>query len=180
MSKSDNSKRKYAFTWELARLPNKEWVCVNTHRANPLIQEAFESSLPSAMSTIERIQREVKYGEQSRCDLLLHHSNGTRTFVEVKSVTLHEGNGKGYFPDAVSARAARQINEFIPLLNEPDTEVAVVYAVLHSGIAEVEPAEHIDPHYAQQIAAAKLQGLKIYQAFFHINQQGIKFSKWIS
>jgi len=68
----------------------------------------------------------------------------------------------------------------MPLIANEDTEVAVIYAILHSGIKRVEPAVHIDPYYAEQIATAKAHGLKVYQAFFHINQQGIEFLKWAS
>jgi len=87
MTKSDNAKRKYAYTWELAQLPSSEWVCVNTHRANNLIENALRTSTPQGMPAIASIQREVKYGEKSRCDLVLEHVNDKRTFVEIKSVT---------------------------------------------------------------------------------------------
>lgn len=178
MSESDNPKRKYKHTWELAELPSGDWVCVNTHRANQLVEDALREQLPAGLQPFANLRREVKYGEKSRCDLLLERDDRKpNTYIEVKSVTLLS-EGQGFFPDAVSQRATRQLKELIELTHSTGEQMAVVYAVLHTGIQDVQPATHIDPKYADMIAQAQAKGLQIYKAFFDINQKGIKFSNW--
>ncbi|RTE85641.1 MULTISPECIES: DNA/RNA nuclease SfsA [Gammaproteobacteria] len=177
LSESDNKKRKYAHTWEVAKLPSKDWVCINTHRANELVVEALHTSLPKELESFSAMEREVKYGEKSRCDIVLQRNNAPDTYIEVKSVTLLEDEN-GYFPDAVSTRATRQIEELIQLKHDTGNDIAIVYAVMHTGIKNVQTATHIDPNYAAMCKQAEANGLTIFKAFFNINQYGIEFSNW--
>ena len=42
-STSNNPKRKYQHTWELTYTQRKEWICVNTLRANELVLDALKA-----------------------------------------------------------------------------------------------------------------------------------------
>ena len=48
LSRSDNPKRKYAYTWELVELDGGVLVGINTGRSNALVREAIESCTAAA------------------------------------------------------------------------------------------------------------------------------------
>ena len=90
LSFSDNPKRKYAYTWELV-LVNDVWVGINTMVPNSLVYEAIVESKVPALSGYKSIKREVRYGQNSRIDLLLSDDEN-KCYVEVKNVTLAQDN----------------------------------------------------------------------------------------
>ncbi|KFK92504.1 MULTISPECIES: DNA/RNA nuclease SfsA [unclassified Serratia (in: enterobacteria)] len=159
-STSDNAKRKYAHSWELTQTQQGDWICVNTLRANALVHEAIEQNIINELSGYNRISSEVRYGgENSRIDLLLQAENRVNCYIEVKSVTLlqHE---RGYFPDAVTLRGQKHLRELQSVV-ENGQRAVLFFAVLHTGIDQVAPAEHIDPRYAALLAQAQQAGVEI-------------------
>jgi sugar fermentation stimulation protein A len=147
-STSDNLKRKYPFSWELTQTQNNDFICVNTLRANQLAEKAILNGTISELQGFETLNREVKYGEEnSKIDFHLTNKNGFETFIEVKSVTLLEDN-QGYFPDAVTLRGQKHLRELIAVAAKGHRAV-LLFAVLHSGINDVKPAEHIDLKYTK-------------------------------
>lgn len=169
-STSDNSKRKYPFSWEITQSQANDFICVNTLRANQLVEEALHNSVISELSGFDLLQREVKYGnENSRIDFLATYKNAPNTYIEVKSVTLLE-DGQGYFPDAVTTRGQKHLRELMDMVKQGHNAV-LLYAVLHSGINTVSVASHVDPAYAQLLREARIAGVKIivYKAEFSLN-----------
>jgi sugar fermentation stimulation protein A len=81
-------------------------------------------------------------------------------FIEVKSVTLHLGQGRGAFPDAVSDRARRHIAALMSLVKQGRRAV-LLFCVQHSEIEEVSPADHIDPKYGALLRAAVAEGVEV-------------------
>jgi len=102
LSTSTLKTRKYPHTWELVET-SAGMACIHSAKANKVVREAFESGMLPGFDAYPDIRSEVKYGENSRADLLLQ-GEGQRVFVEVKSVTLLGDEGWGAFPDAVSER----------------------------------------------------------------------------
>lgn len=93
-------------------------------------------------------------------------------FVEVKSVTLHLGGGLGAFPDAISLRATKHLQEMQNALQEGYRAV-LVFCVMHTAIDRVIPAADIDPTYSQQLMNAMEAGLEVYALFNDITLDGI-------
>jgi len=122
-STSTNLKRKYPFSWEASLTQNNHWICVNTIRANQLIEEAIRTDQIVELTGYADLKREVKFGnENSKIDFLLQSHQKADTYVEVKSVTLldtEKANGdqhkntnqQGYFPDAVTVRGQKHLRE---------------------------------------------------------------------
>lgn len=111
-STSNNPKRKYAHTWELTQTQAGDFICVNTLRANQLVQEALENQWISELADYRQILSEQKYGaENSRADFLLKSDRLQDCFVEVKSTTLLMENGVGMFPDAKTERGQKHLRE---------------------------------------------------------------------
>lgn len=168
-STSTNAKRKYPFSWEITQSQNNHFICVNTLRANQLIEEALHRGLIKELSGFDELKREVKYGnENSRVDFLATYNQSPDTYIEVKSVTLLD-QGHGYFPDAVTTRGQKHLRELMDMAAQGHRAV-LLFAVLHSGINDVAAASHIDPTYAKLLKEALLAGVEIiaYKATFSL------------
>ncbi|MFT5758080.1 MAG: sugar fermentation stimulation protein A [Alteromonadaceae bacterium] len=160
-STSDNAKRKYPKSWELTYTQRHHFICVNTLRANQLVEEALNNGVIDELNGFNVLQREVKYGsENSRIDFLLKYPDQPDTYVEVKSVTLLDGD-KGFFPDAVTTRGQKHLRELITMV-EQGYRAILCFAVLHTGIDNVQAAKHIDPKYAELLNEAKNNGVEIF------------------
>lgn len=168
-SSSSNPKRKYPFSWEVTLSQANHFICVNTLRANQLVEEALQQGIINELSGFETLQREVKYGhENSRVDFLATYKDMPDTYIEVKSVTLLEGN-RGYFPDAVTTRGQKHLRELKDMVEQGHRAV-LLFAVLHSGINDVTAASHVDPSYAGLLKEAQLAGVEViaYKAEFSL------------
>ncbi|QQX80963.1 DNA/RNA nuclease SfsA [Shewanella sp. KX20019] len=159
-SVSDNPKRKYSRTWELAETPAGDMIGINTGRANALAEEAINAGVIKELCGYESLRREVKYGsENSRIDILLADSNRPNCYVEVKSCTLLE-DGQGYFPDAVTTRGQKHLRELMQMVQQGHRAV-LLFAVQHTGIHSVKAAAHIDPAYAKLLDEASRAGVEV-------------------
>ena len=173
-SVSDNKKRKYPFSWELSQTNENHWICVNTIRANQLVEEALINQEISELKNFTDLKREVKYGnENSKIDFHLIDEQHNETFIEVKSVTLLEGK-QGYFPDAKTERGQKHLRELIEVAKQGKRAI-LLFAVLHSGITSVKAAAHIDEKYAQLLTLAQQKGVEViaYQALFKSDNQSV-------
>jgi len=172
---SKNPKRKYRHSWELVQNSQGALIGINTNRANYLIKEAIVNQTLTHFE-YDEILTEVPYGdEKSRIDILLRHNN-SKTWIEVKNVTLLETdkapNGQGYFPDAVTSRGTKHLRELISQVDKGDRAV-LIFCVQHSGITSVKAAAHIDPLYAKTLQQAAAAGVEIIAAKTFISEQGI-------
>lgn len=171
-STSDNKKRKYPFSWELTQTNTGHFICVNTIRANSLVEEAIENGIITQLLGYKQLAREVKYGdENSKIDFLLTEGDKPDAYVEVKSATLLE-NGQGYFPDTVTTRGQKHLRELMAVALTGQRAV-LVFAVLHTGISSVKAAEHIDAKYAKILSEAKAAGVEVLSYFASIDSQNI-------
>ncbi len=107
LSRARTPGRKLAFGWELVEADfgdGPEWVGVNTMHPNLIVAEAVRDGRIPALAGYERLRREVKYGANSRIDLLLEGEGRPPCYVEVKNVHLMRRAGLAEFPDCVTAR----------------------------------------------------------------------------
>ena len=171
-SESDNPKRKYPGTWELATTPCGHWAGINTGRANSLVEEALQAGTITELSGFDSLQREVRYGaENSRIDFLLGYG-GRKCYLEVKSVTLGEPDGRGYFPDAVSERGRKHLRELTQMVRDGHRAV-LFYCVQHTGVERVLPADHIDSAYGKTLRQAVAAGVEVMAYRALINPEEI-------
>ncbi|MDF2397955.1 DNA/RNA nuclease SfsA [Pseudomonas sp. 3MA1] len=160
-SRSNDPKRKLPGTWEISETPQGRLACVNTGRANGLVEEALRAGLISELNGFTGLKREVPYGqENSRIDFRLDYPHGP-AYVEVKSVTLgFDGSPVAAFPDAVTQRGAKHLRELASLARE-GVRAVLLYCVNLSGIDAVRPAEEIDPGYADALREAVAAGVEV-------------------
>lgn len=162
LSKSDKPSRKLAYTWELIRVKGN-WVGINTGYPNRLVKEAIENGVAKELQHYDAIRQEVKYGENSRIDLLLENPD-SRCYVEVKNVTLVE-NEAALFPDAVTTRGQKHLRELMNMIKAGHRSV-IFYVVQRADARWVGPADAIDPEYGRLLRMAVNEGVEAlaYQA----------------
>lgn len=173
LSRSDNPKRKYAYTWEMAKIAGV-MVGLNTGLPNKLVHEAIKNGTVSELQGYTAIRPEVPYGEHSRIDLLLENSAG-RCFVEVKNVTLLEGN-VALFPDSVTTRGQKHLNELMRVVKEGDRGV-IFFTVQRNDAQSVAPADLIDPEYGRLLRLALENGVEALAYRAVVTEQEIKLTE---
>jgi sugar fermentation stimulation protein A len=193
-STSANPKRKYPFSWELTQTKDDHLICVNTMRANQLVEEAINADLITELVGYKNLKREVKYGnENSKVDIYLNQGTSKSTkkdaYVEVKSVTLlgkttkQHVDGQGFFPDSVTIRGQKHLRE-LTTLSQQGNRTVLFFAILHSGINKVAAAKHIDEKYSELLTIAQTENVEViaYKANFQLvsNQVEIQLSQKIS
>jgi sugar fermentation stimulation protein A len=156
LSRSPNLKRKYPLGWELVET-NGFWAGINTGLPNYLTREAIENGTVLELQGYTTIRPEVPYGQHSRIDLLLEGPTG-RCYVEVKNVTLVEGN-RALFPDAVTTRGQKHLLELMRVVREGDRGV-IFFTVQRRDGDSVSPADLIDPEYGRLLRLALDNGVE--------------------
>ncbi|RJG10487.1 DNA/RNA nuclease SfsA [Pseudomonas cavernicola] len=176
-SRSNDPKRKLPGTWELSETPQGRLACVNTARANPLVEEALKAGVIAELAGFTALKREVAYGqENSRIDFRLDYPSGP-AFVEVKSVTLgFEGSAIAAFPDARTERGAKHLRELATLARQ-GVRAVQLYCVNLSGIDAVRPAAEIDPAYAAALHEALAEGVEVLAYAAELSAQEIRLTR---
>jgi sugar fermentation stimulation protein A len=160
-SRTHDPRRKLPGTWELAETPQGRLACVNTGRANGLIEEALRAGQIAELTGFTALRREVAYGEErSRIDFRLEYPTGP-AYVEVKSVTLgFDDTPVAAFPDAVTLRGARHLRE-LAALARAGVRAVQLYCVNLSGIEAVRMADEVDPAYGLALRQAVGEGVEV-------------------
>ncbi|MGL1930518.1 MAG: DNA/RNA nuclease SfsA [Desulfotalea sp.] len=161
LSTSDNPKRKYPNTLEM--IYEGTWVGVNTSKANAIVAEGILAGKVSEFPGTTEIKREVTVSKGSRLDLLVYH-DGIQTYVEIKNCSMAD-NGIAMFPDAVTARGTKHLQELVKL-KEKGENAAIFFLIQREDVSKFRPAVHIDPVYAENLKIAEKAGVLIlaYQA----------------
>jgi sugar fermentation stimulation protein A len=159
LSPADNPARKLAWTWEMVEADGVT-VGIHTGRANGLVREALEAGLLPGLAGFSDCRAEARLGPNSRTDLLLTFPSGP-CYLEVKSVTAAVTEGVGFFPDAVSERAAKHMRELEQVV-AAGARAAVVFCVQRGDVAEVRPADHIDSAFGAALRRAAAGGVELY------------------
>lgn len=175
ISKSDNPKRKLAYTWEMINI-NNTWVGVNTALPNRVIKIALEQQLfPQLASQYTKVRKEVPYGKdkKSRIDFLLTgETSQPPIYVEVKNVTLAHDN-LALFPDTVTTRGQKHLRELMALL--PDAKAVMLYFINREDCTSFAPADDYDPVYGELLREGIAQGITVLPLRFKVSTEGISY-----
>lgn len=154
----DDPKRKLQWTLEILTVGDS-LVCVNTMRPNALARQAITEGLQPALTGYDEIRREVKYGQNSRIDLLLAGPDRPDCYVEVKGVTMCRAPGVLEFPDSVTKRGAKHLDELAEMVRQGHRAV-MFYLVMRDDGRSFRLAEDIDPAYATAFRRARDAGVE--------------------
>jgi sugar fermentation stimulation protein A len=157
-----NPNRKLKYTWELARV-GVHLVGINTAHPNPLVAEAIAAGQIAELAGYDGLRREVKYGTNSRIDILLEAAGKPDCYVEIKNVHLKRDaaadTGRAEFPDSVTARGAKHLREMANMV-EAGARAVMVYVVQRGDYDRFTLADDIDPAYAAAFADARQRGVE--------------------
>lgn len=157
LSRHDGVHRKYPYTLEMIAMP-RALVGVNTGVPNRLIKAAIAAGAIAELPVPDEINAEVRRGN-SRLDLRLGYDGGPDTLVEVKNCTLTE-DGVALFPDAVTVRGARHLDELARLVSLG--ERAVLFVLVQRGDAVAfSPADCIDPAWGRALRKGVREGVEL-------------------
>lgn len=156
LSRSDNPKRKLAWSWELVTV-NNYWVDINTHRANRVVEEALRGNVIPEFQDYT-VRAEFPFAD-SRIDFMLEGSE-EKVLLEVKNVTLCCQPDVACFPDTITTRGQKHLRDLMTAVKEGWR--AVIFFLVQRGEAEVfSPADEIDPVYGGLLREASLAGVEV-------------------
>jgi sugar fermentation stimulation protein A len=162
LSRSDNPKRKLSHTFELIDTAGG-LVGINTGHPNAIVAEAINQGAIPELVGYETLRREVKYGEKSRIDILLEDPARGKCWVEIKNVHLKRDGGPNpgaaEFPDSITARGARHLDEMANQVRAGDRAV-MVYLVQRMDCDRFCVAGDIDPNYRDALARGMTAGVE--------------------
>ena len=168
LSRHNNPNRKLKYTWEIIEMP-RSLVGINTGIPNKLVKESIIAGQIPGLAGYDTIRSEVKYGDNSRIDLLLESSK-ERCFIEIKNCTYVE-NGIVYFPDAVTTRGLKHLVELQKQIRLGDRAV-MFYLIQRMDAEEFRPADDIDPEYGAELRKSYSKGVEImvYNVFLDLER----------
>lgn len=175
LSKSPNAARKLPYSWELIETDfggGSELVGVNTAHPNTIVAEALAAGALSELAGYDSVRREVKYGKASRIDFLLEHPGRPPCYLEVKNVHLMRRHGLAEFPDSVTARGARHLDELAAMVAS-GARAVMLYVIQIGSATSLALARDIDPAYGRAFDRAREAGVEAMAFTCWIGQDGI-------
>ena len=151
-------KRKLRFSWQAIQVGDA-WVNVDTNHPNRVVAEALGDGRVSGLEDYTEAKREVKYGTNSRIDVLLRGDGLPNAYVEVKNTTLAEGR-EALFPDAVTERGLKHLGELSKVVAQGHRAVQLFF-VSRADVRVFRPADAIDPAYANGLREAAQAGVEV-------------------
>ena len=178
ISPAQNPERKLKFSLEAVKTEAGHWVGVNTSWPNQLAKEAFNQKTLKHWQKFATLQSEVKINDESRLDLLLESEDGKKHYVEIKNVTLRNGDS-AQFPDGVSERAQKHLKELMKLIKngkKQGTTAEILFTVQRDDCKYFSPADDIDPEYGKLLRQAEKAGVLISVRLIEISLEEIKLT----
>ena len=176
ISKSNNPNRKLKYTLEIIE-NDKSKVGVNTHSSNKIVHDALKNNLIDEFKNLLEIKPETKFGTNTRFDFLVLKKKD-KSFIEVKNVTLCRKKEIAEFPDAVTSRGLKHINELLKA-SKKNYKIYILYLIQRDDCKTFTIAKDIDPNYANALTKAVKKKLNILCYDCKFSSKGIKLSNKI-
>ncbi|HWF97178.1 MAG TPA: DNA/RNA nuclease SfsA [Xanthobacteraceae bacterium] len=182
LSRSDNPKRKLGHSWELVEVDlgsGTELVGINTTNPNALAAEAIAAGLIPELDGYRSLRREVKYGRNSRVDFLLEEPGRPPCYLEIKNVHLMRQKGLAEFPDAVTKRGAKHLEELAAMAGA-GARAVMLFLVQIASAERFALARDIDPTYGMQFDRARAQGVEALARRCRLSRDAIEVAEAVA
>ena len=176
-SKAENPNRKLKYTAQIIE-DKKELIGINTHLTNKIILEALKSKKIKELIKFSNIQTEVKFLEHTRFDFMISN-NKEKCFLEVKNVTLSRKSKIAEFPDSITTRGTKHLNELINA-KKKGFESYILYLIQREDCKTFKIAKDIDEEYKIAFDKALKNKVNILCYDCKINNKEIKINKQIN
>jgi sugar fermentation stimulation protein A len=163
VSTSDSPTRKYKHTWELVEHDlgkGPSLVGVNTSHPNKIVAEAIAAGKIRPLAGYATLERERKYGKNSRIDILLSDPRKPLTYVEVKNVHMSRTAGRAEFPDSVTERGAKHLVELSDMVRAGHRAM-MIFLIQRSDVTALSLARDVDAGYGDAFDKAQAAGVEM-------------------
>jgi sugar fermentation stimulation protein A len=174
LSRSASITRKYPHTLEIIER-DVGLIGINTAHPNRLVEEALNAKRVPALTGYSSIRREVKYGENSRIDLLLEAEGRPSCYVEVKNVTLYRQPKLAEFPDCRTERGEKHLREMAAMVQQGHRAV-MVYCIQGGAPESFALTPDIDKSYFNSFLVAKAAGVEALALTCHVSPDRIEIT----
>jgi len=181
LSTSDSPTRKYKHTWEMVEADlgkGPHLVGINTNHPNKLVAEAIGGGRVKLLSGYPGLRREVKYGKNSRIDILLECAKRGICYVEIKNVHMMRRAGFAEFPDSVTERGAKHLAEMSDMVRAGHRAV-MVYLIQRADAKSLSFAADVDPNYVAAFKAATEAGVEAMALRCRVSPEEIVVEKTV-
>ena len=176
-SVSDNPNRKLKYTLEIIEV-EKKMVGINTLLTNKIVLDALNQKKIKNLIKFNNIKAEVKFSDNTRFDFLISN-NKKKCFLEVKNVTLSRKKEVAEFPDAVTSRGTKHLNELINA-KKKGYESYILYLIQREDCTSFKIAEDIDLEYKNAFNKALNNGVKMLCYDCKLNNEEIRLNNQIN
>jgi sugar fermentation stimulation protein A len=176
ISDSENPLRSLRYTWELVEVDlgsGPEMVGVNTIQPNMLVAEALQAGLIPELRDYPTVRREVKYGSNSRADFVLEDGKRPACYLEVKNVHLMRKARLAEFPDCVTVRGTKHLDD-LAAVAERGGRAVMLFIIQIPSADRFTLARDIDPDYAAAFDRARRAGVETLAWRCRVNLEGIE------
>lgn len=176
LSDSQNPWRKLRYSWELVEADlggGPELVGVNTSKPNALVAEALQAGLIPQLRGYSRVRPEVRYGANSRADFVLEDGKRPNCYLEVKNVHLMRKPRLAEFPDCVTARGTKHLDELAAIAAQGGRAV-LLFIIQIPSAGRFAVARDIDPAYAAAFERARGRGVEMLAWRCRVGLSGIE------
>ena len=115
------------------------------------------------------------FNSNTRFDFFIEEQK-TKSLIEVKNVTLSRKKGIAEFPDAVTARGFKHIEELLKASNQ-GYKIYLVFIIQRNDCDKIEIAKDIDPDYNNLLIKAVKKKLNVLCYDCKFSTKGIKLIK---
>jgi sugar fermentation stimulation protein A len=162
LSISSDPARKLKHGWKLVEADfgwkGPQLVSIDTGHPNKLAEEAIRAGAIPELAGYDTLRREVPYGRNSRVDLVLAGHGRADAYVEVKNVHMMRRPGLVEFPDSVTSRGAKHLDDLGDMA-EAGHRAVMLFIVQMDG-ESFALADDIDPAYARAFDRAMQRGVE--------------------
>jgi sugar fermentation stimulation protein A len=175
-TETNNKKRKLKYTLQIIEDSGFK-VGVNTHLTNKIVNHALQNNLIKNFTDKIKIKSEQSFGQNTRFDFYLEDGN-SKSFLEVKSVTLKRKSKIAEFPDSVTSRGTKHLNELINATKK-GFKSYLLFVIQREDCNKLEIAKDIDFEYSKTLIKALKHNVKILCYDCKFSSKGIILNKKI-
>ena len=174
--KHNDPKRKLKYGLEIIKA-RKNFVGVNTHLANKIVNHALVNNLIKELSNCSSVKPEVFFNKETRFDFMVEKDKH-KTFIEVKNVTLFRDKNTAEFPDAITSRGSKHLLTLIDAIKK-GYKTYLIFLVQIQNMEYFKIAKDIDNEYYKNYLRAKKAGVNFLAYRCKISSKEIFIDKKI-
>jgi|TARA_B110000211_G_scaffold233533_1_gene300046 sugar fermentation stimulation protein A len=158
LTESLNLKRKLKYTLQIIEDQTSK-VGVNTHLTNKIVFDALQKNLIKDFDKKIKITSEKVFNSNTRFDFLLEDKKN-KYFLEVKNVTLKREDKTAEFPDSITSRGTKHLNELINATKK-GFKSYLLFVIQREDCNKFKIAKDIDIEYSKTLIKALKHNVKI-------------------